>query len=384
MLQTKNNLKILILSLLLGVPNLAFANSLIVSTVKTPDPYSGNLSWFRFYEYPGTTIKDALILRNIGNEPETVRLYAADATSNQAGSFSPKMSDETQKGIGSWTKLSAKEITVAPNESKEVTFEIQVPKDITPGQYFGSIIFEQVSDNACDSFLSVSGICEGNIQIKTRTGNRIYLTIPGETKQDIKLKELKWKKTTRNSIHFTFNFTNNGNVAFEPKAVIHLYNQWGQKIKTLDSKLGKSLPGTSISPSMEWKYDQNFGEFTAKTEIYYLEDDQGRFDNLRGTVLSDKKEIKIFIFPWTLAIVSLAALLLATGAYFLRRHSIACIIANCVDYRVQKDENLIGLAEKFHTRWQTLAHINKLKAPYVITENQIIKIPQNKKRADEK
>jgi hypothetical protein len=384
MVKPKYNLKILILTVLLGLPQLVFANSLIVSTIKNPDPYNGNLSWFRFYEYPGTTVKDSLILRNIGTETETVKLYAADATSNQAGSFTPKMSDEEQKGIGAWAKLSAKELTLAPDETKEVSFEINIPKSITPGQYFGSIIYEQVSNSTCDSTQAVSGICEGNIQIKTRTGNRIYLTIPGETKQDIKLTDLKWKTTDLNSIHFTFNFINSGNVAFEPKAIIHLYNRWGQKITTLESNLGKSLPGTSISPSMEWKYGQNFGEFTVKTEIYYLEDNQGRFDNLRGTVLSDKKEITLFIFPWTVTIISLIVIALAAGAYFSRRFYFRKILNCCLDYTVQKDENLVELASKFHTGWRTIAYINKIKPPYVIQENQIIKIPQNKKRPDEK
>jgi hypothetical protein len=367
--------KLLLLALLLCLPRLVLANAIIVSTVKTPDPYNGNQSWFKFYEYPGTTVTDSILLRNLGNNTETVKLYAADATSNQAGSFSPKMENDQQKGLGNWTRLSANEVTLAPDETREVSFQIKIPQEIAPGQYFGSIIVEQIN-NECAVSQAVSNSCEGNIQIKTRTGNRIYLTIPGETKHDIKLQNLRWKKTDSNSVHFTFNFVNNGNIAFEPRAVIQLYDNWGNKISTLESKLGKSLPMTSISPSMEWKYGQNFGDFTAKVEIYYLEQDQGRFDNLRGTVLNEKDEVKIFIFPWLLFVWGISLTVLLSSVYFARKFLIRRQLRHCFDYTVEKDQNLIDLAERFQVKWKTIARINKLKAPYVLHENQLLKIPQ--------
>jgi len=383
-----NNIKTkfatIILGLIFWLPQASLANSLIVSSVKNPDPYDGNFSWFRYYEYPGTTIKDAIILRNIGKEAEIVKVYATDATANQAGSFTPKMDTDEQKGIGYWTKVDKKEVTLDPGQSQEVGFEINIPKDITPGQYFGSIIFEEADNTTCDTLQNVSGFCTGNIQIKTRTGNRIYLTIPGEAKHDIKLTDFNWKKSDQGSVHFTFNFSNQGNVAFEPKAVINIYNTWGTKVATLESKLGKSLPGTSISPTLEWKYQDNWGQFTAKAEIYYLEDDQGRVDTLRGTVLSEKKDIEIYIFPWTMFLICLVAFLLLAGGTTAHHLLYKFIQANSVKYTVKKDENLIELARRFHTRWQIIAHINKIRPPFVIKENEVINIPGTKKRANEK
>lgn len=381
MQKSKSKLKIAIIGIILAFPQITGANSLIVSTVKTPDPYSGNQSWFRYYQSPGSTVDDSIILRNAGNQNESIKLYATDATANEAGSFSPKMANEEQKGIGAWTTLEKSEVTLGPNESVEVKFKINIPQDIAPGQYFGSIINEEVSaDIPCDEILEVSTKCQGNIQIRTRTGNRIYLTIPGEIKQDIKLNSFNWKKSEKNSVHFNFSFTNNGNVAFQPKAYIRIYDAWGKQITTLEGKLGKSLPGTTISPVIDWKLRGEFGNFTAKAEIYYQEDDQGRFDNLHGTVLSERAELKIFIFPWGAFITILGLLLIIVGTWYIRLAYYQNMINSCEDYSVKEGENILEIAEKFGVKWKTIACINKLKAPYSLETKQKLKIPSDKHR----
>lgn len=375
----KKTLIISALLLALLAPQITLGNSTIVSTIKNPDPYENNSSWFRFYEYPGKTIKDSIILRNIGSKAETVKVYATDANVNQAGSFSPKMEGEDQKGIGSWTNVSQDEVTIAAGESKEIVFEIILPDNISPGQYFGSIIHEKVG-NGCEEMAAPLELCTGNIQIKTRAGNRIYLTIPGEAKYDISLENVNWKRMEPNKILFTFHFVNKGNIAFEPKAIVHIYNAWGQEVETLEGDLGKSLPLSSTAPMLEWQYDQNFGSFTAKTEIYYLENDQGRFDNLRGTILSEKMNLNIFIFPWTLAIYLITILAIVTiGVYTKHRH-FQNMIKNTFTYTVNEDDDILNLARQYKVRWKIIAKINNIKPPYLLKPNSKIKIPSSHKQ----
>lgn len=386
-MKTKINIA-LTLTILLGtiLPQIALGNSMIVSSVKDPDLYNNNLSWFRYYQYPGQIIKDTLEVRNIGSEKETVKLYATDADVNLAGSFTPKMENEVQKGLGLWTTLSEKEIELGPNESREINIEIQIPQSIAPGQYFGSIINEEVLEESCNT-TNADGKkvnCLGDIQIKTRTGNRIYLTIPGEIKHDISLKNLVWKISSQKKILFTFNITNNGNVAFEPEAIIHIYNSWGQEVDVLQSSLGKSLPGSSTSPMMEWNNKNQFGQFHIKAELFYREDDQGRFDSLRGTVLTENYELGIFIFPWTLALITLVLLCTMLIGYFGRKQYYQKLKAQAVEYTVLEGETIISIARDHHKKWQTIAKLNSLHAPYVLQPNQKIKIPFSQQNQNEK
>lgn len=375
----KKTLIISALLLALLAPQLAIGNSTIVSTIKTPDPYENNSSWFRFYESPGKTIKDSIILRNIGNKAETVKIYATDANVNQAGSFTPKMENEDQKGLGLWTEVSQNEITIDGGENKEIEFEITLPDNISPGQYFGSIIYEKVG-NGCDEMAAPFELCKGNIQIKTRAGNRIYLTVPGKAKYDISLENMNWKRVEPNKILFTFHFINNGNIAFEPKAIVHIYNAWGQEIDTLEGVLGKSLPLSSTAPMLEWQYDQNFGTFTAKTEIYYLEKDQGRFDNLRGTILSEKMDINIFIFPWTLAIYLITILTLITIGIYTKHRHFQNMLKNTFIYTVNEDDDILNVAKNNKVKWKDIAKINNIKPPYLLKPNSKIKIPSSQNK----
>lgn len=385
MVNKHKTLQIALLSLAIWLPTVADASSLIISTVKNPDPYSGNQSWFRYYQSPGSTVEDAVVLSNVGNQTETVKLYATDATSNQAGSFTPKMSDDIQKGLGLWTKLEKDSVTLGPNESTEVKFTINVPTDISPGQYFGSIINEEDRDlTPCPTPQEVSGSCQGNIQIKTRTGNRIYLTIPGEVKQDIKMDSFTWKSGDKNNIHFLFSFTNKGNVAFEPKAVITITDNWGNKITSLENVLGKSLPDTTITPMVDWNSTGYFGNFKAKAEIYYLQDDQGQFDNLHGTVLTEQLELGIFIFPWNIFLIVLSVLIIIGAILFGRMYYYHNILANCEDYTIKEDDDLISIAKRYHTNWRLIACINKIKAPYSLQSKQKIKVPHSQKSKHEK
>lgn len=360
---------------LLSFSSLSLANSLVISTIKTPDPYNGNQSWFRFYSTPGNIIRDSIILKNIGDKSETVKLYATDATSNQSGSFSLKSDSEKQEGIGLWTILSSQTETLNPGESKEIKFQINIPKDLAPGQYFGGIINEKNDQSDCDEVNEISGYCSGNIQIKTRTGNRIYLTIPGELRQDIKLTNFSWNQAKNNTIHFHFNFINNGNTAFEPRAIIDIYDQWGKKVATINKNLGKSLPNSTISPIVDWDSQSNFGNFTAKAEVIYQEDNQGRFDPLHGSALMEKSTISMFIIPHNfLKLFGLISILIII-TIFCCSFYIKKLINSSEIYVVKTDDNLIDLAKKFRTNWQLIALINKLKPPYIISEKQKLKIP---------
>lgn len=362
-----------------ALSNLALANSLVVSTVKTPDAYTGNQSWFRFYSSPGSVIKDSIIVKNLGDQTEKIKIYSTDATSNQSGSFNLKADNEEQKGVGLWTKVEKTELTLQPGDVEEVAFEIKIPKDLSPGQYFGGIINEQNSDSKCDQVSNISGYCTSNIQIKTRTGNRIYLTIPGEIKHDIKLNSFSYKQARNNTIHFHFSFTNKGNTAFEPRAIINIYDQWNKKIATINRNLGKSLPNSTITPIVDWSNPGHFGNLTAKAEIYYEEDNQGKFDLLHGSALKDRADLSLLIIPFHLIYV-LGTLIIALGLGTISiRIYLKKIHQSCEKYEVQEGDNLIDLAKKFKTNWRLIAFLNKIKAPYIIEAKQRLRIPNSHK-----
>ncbi len=366
-----NKFKIIILAIVFVLPQLTQANSTVSSTIKTPDPSGDNLSWFRYSEAPGNVIQDSIILRNLGNQPTTVKVYATDALTNQAGSFTLKTNTEEQKSIGLWTNISKSEVTLQPEQSEEVPFQINIPESISPGQYFGGIVNEEITPGECGNS---SKSCKGSVQIKTRSGNRVYLTIPGTVKEDIRLTEFNSYQTNK-TIHFKFTFVNDGNVSFEPKATINLYNILNQKVASIDRSLGKSLPGSSITPIADWDFQGNFGPLTAKAQIFYNQDNTNNLNGLHESSLSETKSTSIFIFPWE-GFMTITLILLGMATFWLiRKRLIKKMITTSVDYQVMTDDNIMKIAEAHSVKWQTIAEINQLKAPYPLSPGQIIKIP---------
>ena len=372
-MQTETKIKFISLLFLFLLPQFSFASSQIISTIKNPDPYNGNQSWYKLSSLSGKTIEDSLILKNLGSETETIKLYATDATSNQAGSFISKLETDPQNSIGKWTTLEKSEITLTPNEDKEVKFKINIPENTSPGEYFGSIMKEDLNT---DCSKETANNCTGGIQIKTRTGNRIYLTVPGKIIEDIKLTNFSYKNSGNQSI-FKFNIQNHGNTSFEPQATINIYNYWGEKIDSITKSLGTSLPNTSIEPMVEWKHQANYGFLTAKADISYQPSIYSA-NTLHSSSLSERKEISIFIFPWTLTIILFSIFSVIIILIYLRKKHQTSIISNTTEYTVQPDENIIDIAKKHQIRWTVLAQINKLQAPYIIKPEQKIKIPKSK------
>jgi len=376
----RNTIKAICTVLILLLPQLVLASNLIVSTVNNDDPYNNNQSWFKYNQSAGSAIKDSLILRNIGNQKETVKLYATDATSNQSGSFISKQESDTQKNLGIWTKLELNEVTLEPSQTIYVNFVINIPADATPGEYFGSIIKEDKTNALCNQTQTAlkTEHCSSNLQIKTRTGNRIYLNIPGQTIEDIHMSDFKYTQTSDKEDIFKFSFINKGNISFSPKVIINIYDLFGKKVDSIDSILGLSMPGTTIEPTLLWKKDGKIGKFKADINITYLQEDFGSINNLHNSPLGEKREISFFLIPWTSLITVIILLLAVIIILFIRKRIYQNMISNCTNHLVIEDENIMKIAEKYDQDWQMIAKINKLKAPYILIKDQRLKIPKQK------
>lgn len=359
-------IKVLSLWILLA-SQVCFAQGGISLTTKNYDPNTGNQSWFNYEELAGSSISDSITIHNKGAAPVTIRLSAKDAFSNEAGSFSLTDENTQQNGLGSWTKLEKNQIILAANESADVDFVINIPKNTAPGEYFGGITAETIDQ--------CTGDCAGNIQVKTRTGNRIYLTVPGKRKEEIKLTQIDQSQTDK-LVHFKFHINNSGNVAFSPKAKIDIYDLFNNKIDSFEENLGQSFPNSNISPEISWNNKIYLGPAKAKIRIHFLELNQGRNSTLRGTPFFQDQTVEFITIPWLHAIYLLAFLALLLGFALYKHNKLIRLIKISKEYRVKENDTLELISEKNKISWQKLAQINNLKAPYSIQSGQILRIPK--------
>lgn len=367
---------IAVCALLLTLISTALGTAQITLTVKNPNPYEDNYSWFVYTEEAGKTIKDMATIKNFSAETADVKIYAVDAKSSETGSFILSFLEDEQKSIGKWTTVESKSLTIPPFDARDIPFEINIPADAPPGQYLGGIVIE---NGQSDSPKNIKNHDENgtSIAVKTRIGSRVYLTIPGEMKEDLKFNNLNVKESLAKNTKFELTLINNGNISYEPKATIKIYDQNGKLYEKIEKELGTIAPNTTIKPIVEMEKRPIIGNFTAKANVVF----HSKFapENLRGSALNLTNETKFLILPWEIILTVLFIIFTGLGIYANRELAKKRYLQNGEKYQVKKHEDLVAIGNARDISWKKIAKYNGLKAPYIVKPGNIIIVPKNKK-----
>ena len=356
----------------------ALASTEVSITVKNPNPYTGNQSWFVYETEAGETIEDVATVKNFGSQAATVSIYAVDASTTTSGTFTLKMKNEPQLNIGDWTNLQIKELILKPGERVDIPFGISIPEGATPSQYFGGIVVESSSTASKIPPEDCPGnnICGTSVAVKTRVGARIYLTVPGAIKEDVSWNSFSQVKSLSGRTYFTFEIENNGNVSYEPRAEITVYDTMGGIYDKFSAPLGISLPGTTIEPKIAWsKETPLMGKFTAEAHVSFPKRFHTKSIPLRGTAIQPKS-ISFWIIPWGMITAFIIILFSGVGSFCVSLYRRKKLLETCEKYVIKGNENIISIANTRNIDWKLLAKINKLKPPFVVRKGDSIWAPK--------
>ncbi|MFJ3405132.1 WxL protein peptidoglycan domain-containing protein [Promicromonospora sp. NPDC090134] len=144
---------------------------------------------FRYTVDPGAKVSDELVVTNHGETPLKLDIYAADGYTTTAGQLDVLTRDtgaedtdtgdthtgDTDTGdtgsvhVGSWLDPAVDQVRLAPGESADVPFTLDVPDDATPGDYAGAILTSRTVTAQ-----------EAGLDYETRSGIRVYLRVAGD------------------------------------------------------------------------------------------------------------------------------------------------------------------------------------------------------------
>jgi hypothetical protein len=365
--------------------NLASADAGITLTVKNPDPYTGNQSWFVYTKNPGDVINDIASIKNYGDEKASVKIYPVDGETTSGGSFILKFNQENQIGIGNWTKMQTKELEVMPGERVDVPFQIDVPKEISPGQYIGGIVIEYgtaASDKTsgnCDRTQKDNGCDNSVVNVKTRIGSRIYVNISGEAEENVALTDFSYYTTISGQPRFKFKIENKGNVSYQPVAQIEVRDGMGNLYDSFSKSIGVVMPGSTTEPTISWDKETPFiGKFTATASVSFQKRFQGELTALHAAASS--KTVVFWIAPWIYLIFAFLIILAGSALCTFCKLRFKKLVSTSEKYQVGENDDLLAIAAKQNISWKKLAKINKLKPPFIIKKGQVINLPKQKKQ----
>ncbi|MCW1930489.1 MAG: hypothetical protein KIH62_004200 [Candidatus Kerfeldbacteria bacterium] len=130
---------------------------------------------------PGGSISDVVDVVNNTDDVARVRMYSVDSTQSSDGTFAVEQASEQRDAIGAWITLAQNEVEIAPHSTMPISFSLIVPESISSEQreYQGGIMLEHIGQSTTTE--------SGGIQLSTRTGVRVYVTIPGDIQQSAQI-----------------------------------------------------------------------------------------------------------------------------------------------------------------------------------------------------
>lgn len=265
----------------LGVPSLAQSDSMALTI--TPPLVRNNVS-------PGQTWQSAIKVVNNNAKEITVFARAADfkgGTEDGTVQFIPVEELEGVKEhlLSEWLVLPSEGIKIAPFQSENIEFIIDVPESAEPGGHYAAILI-----GTAPPADELSG---ATIKVASLLGSLIMLNVGGEVVEQGQIREFSTDKSMygKAKVDFTVRFHNQGNVHIQPQGEIRIYDMRGNQKGIISinrqTDFGNVLPGDI----RRWKY-------AWENEIGILDMGRYRADLILGYGSETRETVNQSLYFW--------------------------------------------------------------------------------------
>jgi len=299
------------------------------SALPAQTPPTGTLTWsvrptpteaqperpnFSFDLDDGATVQDSVRVRNFGNQPLTMAIYASDALTTKSGALDLLPAAKQPRDVGAWISLAANGIEVAPNEFVDVPFTLVVPPGTLSGDHTGGIV-TSVSTPVRDA-------TNTPVMLDRRLGTRVQVRVNGPLRPRLEITELSAEYgNTLNpvgagTLDVTYTIRNTGNVRVTAGQSLKVTGAFG--LTTREVRLGdmpELLPTNSLT-------------FTAKLDDVWPTVHLGVEVEVRPRTTSDRGPLPVTVAAatrsagvWAIPWVLLAILVIGIGGPVLWRWS---------------------------------------------------------------
>ncbi|MDR6689183.1 hypothetical protein J2X55_000082 [Microbacterium sp. 1154] len=159
---------------------------------------------------PGQRTTEHLAVKNFSEREATFTLSAADGYYTETGRFTMLPADRTSVDAGTWITVEPS-VTLAPNETRVIAFEIAVPQNATPGDHAAGVSASVRSTSA--------GTDGTKVGVDSRVGFRVSTRVTGELAPAVGIGEVRaeytpsWNLFAPGSIAYSYTAENTGNTA---------------------------------------------------------------------------------------------------------------------------------------------------------------------------
>lgn len=209
----------------------------------------------------GATIHEQIRVTNVGAAAGTLKLYAVDGTTGQTSGTVYKNSTAPRRDVGRWIALSTARLTLAPGQSRVLSFSVTVPAGATPGDHVGGI----VADNQTLTQRKNGGAIR--IKIKHLTVDAVVVRVAGPTAPGLRLGRAT--ATGGNGFQYLhIGLANTGDVMIKPSGTL-LVQSGGKTVLRKVLQLDTLIPNTSITYPISLPTALKPGRYDAVVTLHY-------------------------------------------------------------------------------------------------------------------
>ncbi|MGH7196877.1 MAG: LysM peptidoglycan-binding domain-containing protein [Candidatus Saccharimonadales bacterium] len=356
--------------LLMAAPAHAIESFGVGALPANPRPDNPRTSSIFVHEIgPGESVQDAVRVINNTQEEKTLSVYAVDSELSSDGAFACAQAVEEKKSVGSWIKLAKQEVVLKPSTSETIDFTITAPKNASVGEHNGCIAVQDLKKNEATP---------NGIVLSFRSALRVAVTVPGDVRANLTLKELGIQQREKQLIASPV-LHNDGNVSLDTDVKVRLRNVFGMQLAEAGGTF-PILPGATSKFNLELERPFWGGWYQISGNVTYERLQSGQKKAGQAQTLGVPATWQ-FVVPHPVALaveVGLAAAsLLAASVLVLVKRRKRQLKLLSVSYAVKPGETLEQIAARYNIPWRRLAKLNQLKAPYTLRPNQILHVPHS-------
>lgn len=202
------------------------------------------LGYFVVAGRPGTTVRGAVQVINVGTSSGRTRLYAVDATTGQTSGAVYRSKEAPRRDVGTWVDLGSSTIELGPGESRVVPFSVRVPRGASPGQHLGGIVAERSTSTS-----SRSGAPRNpgtfKVTVKALSVVAVQVNVPGPQRVKLSLSGVKVGDQPGHQ-SLLLGIGNPGNVLLKGSGSLKVVNHSGRLVQGQRFNLDTFVPETHI------------------------------------------------------------------------------------------------------------------------------------------
>jgi Na+-transporting methylmalonyl-CoA/oxaloacetate decarboxylase gamma subunit len=233
---------------------------------------------FQISVEPGNLWQSSIRVVNTNPYPLTVYAKVANFAAEGEGGrgrFLPILdSGEDKATLAEWIVINKGPYVVPPEQTAEISFFIEVPKDASPGGHFAAILIGTEPPQETDEPLA--------LLTAQSVASLFFVRIEGDIIENATIREFSIldRSIEDSSAEFSLRFENKGNVHLQPRGNIVITNMWGKTrgIIPINEKthFGNVLPNSIRDFKFTWKGERSLadiGLYKAIVTLGYGEDE---------------------------------------------------------------------------------------------------------------